>query len=350
MSSAIIYSDLHVHPHGFKTEKLNDCLRCLEWVYKEAAKRGIPYVFFAGDLFHDRQRINIYAYDRTYEILQKYSKDIQSYYILGNHDIFFRTRRSTSSVRPFSEIINVIENPCTIQIENLKIDFLPYTENPSVDIQKNFDGSSEILIGHLALGGAILNAFHNIKYRDSDLIENIRETPTALLSKYKKAFLGHFHSRQQVSPTIEYIGSPLQLSYGESGDKKGFIILDFNTLETEFIENNFTPKYHIIPINEDISKYDLKNNYVRIISSQNSSVNEIDLKNEIQNKFHPKDLEIIHVNTEAEEIKINEEINKIENFAQNVSKTIEQYVNSAEIELDKQKLIDVGIKIIQQEI
>ncbi len=349
MPKIILFSDLHIHHHSSKIEKLNDCLKCFEWVYAEAVKRKIPYIIFAGDLFHDRQKINIYAYDRTYEILQKYSKDVQSFYILGNHDIYFRTKRSSSSVRPFSEIINVIENPCTINIEGVNIDFLPYTENPSLDIKNNFDELSDVLVGHLALSGATLNSSRNIKYRTSDLTESIRETPRALLDKYKRVFLGHFHARQQISKTIEYIGSPLQLSYGEAYDKKGFTILNLKTLKTEFVENKFTPQYYIISIDEDISKYNLKDNYVRIISSQASAVNEIDFKNDIIKKFGPKELEIIHVTTEEEEIKINEEINKIEHFAKNISETIDQYVGSADIELDKKKLIDIGIKIIQQE-
>lgn len=328
-------------------DKLHSCLDCLRWVFQETEKRGIEHVIFAGDLFHDRHKINTYAYDQTYQILSEFGKKMEIYLLIGNHDMYYRTNRNISSIKPFREFATVIEEPQTLNVAGLSIDFMPYTENPVQDLKKSFPKRAEVLVGHLALAGATLNTLSGVKYRTESLVEDIEEVPQDALSSYRKVFLGHFHARQQVSPEIEYLGSPLQLSYGEAMDKKGFTILDTDTLDTEFVENTKSPRYFIIPSNMDISEFDVKDGYVRIITDQSSRINLIEMKEKISEQFHPRSLEIIPVKTEETENEISGELEGVEDFHSNVTDIIQQYSDSIDTELDKKQLIEVGIEIIR---
>ncbi len=347
-NSIAIFSDIHIHPHGLSIEKLEDCLKCFEWIYEESIKRKIPYMIFAGDLFHDRHRINIFAYNKTYDILKKYAKQIKSYYLVGNHDMFYKSSRNVNSLKPFSELINVISNPQTVNFNSTSIDFLPYTElDPSEEIKKIKKNKSPILIGHIAVSGAILNSIWGTRYKEDDLMENIPEISLKPLSGYQRVFLGHFHAKQQVTENIEYIGSPLQLSFGEAMEKKGFIILNLDNFKTEFVENHFTSKYYILPYNSDFSEFDLENSYLKIVTPKSSNIDQLEIKEKIKTSFNPKTIEIAMSSSKSEEIKLSEEISGIEEFTNNTQEIIKNFINSIDTELDKEKLIQIGIKIAQ---
>jgi len=339
-------SDLHIFAHSLSLSKLQSCLDCLDWVYSEAVKRKIKYVIFAGDLFHDRNKINIYAYDSTYSILSKYAKDVKSYFILGNHDMYYRTSRQISSVKPFSEIVEVVSEPKKISIEGRTFDLLPYTENPVKEINDNFSKKSDILVGHLALQGAVLNALRGTRYESDSLEERITETPLECLSGYQRAFLGHFHARQKINATVEYLGSPLQLSFGEAMCEKGFTILNLKTLETEFVENNFTPKYFILPADADFSQYDLKGSYVRLVSSGISEMSVVDVKNEMNAKYDLRNIEIINENDTKSNLQVSESFK--DDFSTSIYSQIASYVDSLEdVTLEKEMLAEIGMRIVQ---
>ncbi len=343
-----IFSDIHIHPHSSSYEKLDNCLECLEWIYKECDRRNIRSLIFAGDLFHDRHRINTYAYCRAFEIINDYSH-IKTYLLLGNHDMYYRSSWAVSSIKPLSLISHLVLGPETIEIEGLPIDFMPYVHEKSAKyIQQYYEHSkSKVLVGHLSISGAIMNSLSNIKYRKDDLVEDINSIETSMLSKYKKVFLGHFHAKQKLKGTpIEYIGSPLQLSFSEAMDNKGFILLDTDTLKTEFVENTFSPKYYILPQDVDFSKFDLENNYVRVLVNEESQTSLFGLKKSIQESYRPKNLEIVAVKSQVNKQGI-KEIKNIENLVDNAKAMVEKYVENVSTELDKDQLIKVGSKLVE---
>lgn len=342
-----IFSDIHIHPHSSSFDKLNNCLDCLEWIYSETKKRGIKYLIFIGDLFHDRRSINTYAYHKTYDILKKYKDDITSFYLLGNHDIYYKNKTTVNSVSPISEIVNVIDKPTTISIEDRDFDFLPYTEDPIESFSHL--GMSDILFGHLSVPEAILNSKYNTKYRSDDIVQEIKETPKEYLDKYKKVFLGHFHYKQKISESIEYVGSPLQISFNEAMDKKGFIIFNADTYESEFIKNNKSPEYCILPL-DNIEDYPLDNNYARIIIPEFSNINQIKLREELQNKYKCKSIELIPISSEKERESELKKVNNIDIIMENSSEIIEQYVNSVDSDLDKDLMIKCGLKIMNSDL
>ena len=62
----LIFSDIHIHPHKKSAERLNHCLEALDWAFDTAKSKGIDKIIFLGDLFHDRQKIDVLAYQKAF--------------------------------------------------------------------------------------------------------------------------------------------------------------------------------------------------------------------------------------------------------------------------------------------
>src|SRR6185369_1573878 len=107
MDDILIFSDIHIHPHKKSINRLHDCLKVLEWVFTTAQERQINKVIFVGDLYQDRQKIDVMTYHLTFNILQKYCQDIHFWLLLGNHDLWYHDKWDISSVHPLSAIENI---------------------------------------------------------------------------------------------------------------------------------------------------------------------------------------------------------------------------------------------------
>jgi DNA repair exonuclease SbcCD nuclease subunit len=102
----LIFSDLHIHPHKRSTDRLDDCIKVLDWIFDTAAARQIKNIVFLGDLFHDRQKIDVLTYQKTFEVFEKHllNKEINLILLLGNHDIWHYQKLDVSSVNPLRSL------------------------------------------------------------------------------------------------------------------------------------------------------------------------------------------------------------------------------------------------------
>ena len=151
MSEVLLFSDLHCHCHKRNAERLEDCLKALNWVFETARKRGIKSILFGGDLFHDRQKIDVFTYQKTYDVLYEnlIKEEFDLYVLLGNHDLWYNDKTNVSSVTPLKALpgVKIIDEPCRLKIENHYWDFIPFTHNPvnalsSLDSQQGERGAN----------------------------------------------------------------------------------------------------------------------------------------------------------------------------------------------------------------
>lgn len=294
MAKALIFSDLHLHSHKESVNRLHDCLAALRWAFETAIAENCDYIFFLGDLFHDRSKIDILNYLRTFEVFVDYmvtrQTPIQMYLLVGNHDMYHRERWDVNSVKPLNVIPNVeiIDRPCTKIIGGVPIDFLPYTSNPVEDLKvlkEDRDAVTHLLLSHLAVNGAILNRLYGTK---SDVIVEYDNemTPVTvdLFDDWDMTLLGHYHAAQILNDKVEYVGSPLQLSYGEVFQEKTLIVLDLYTLEKKYITNTFSPRHYIISPS-DIDVYDLNGHFVRIVVDDMGRKDLVDIRQQVLEKY-----------------------------------------------------------------
>jgi DNA repair exonuclease SbcCD nuclease subunit len=279
--------------HKNQLSRLEDCLKVLKWVFDTAVNRGIKTIVFGGDLFQDRQKIHTISYEKTFRLVREYcgwldkKPDIMMYLLVGNHDMWFSDKWDVSSVGPLAAIENVrvIDRPCSVAVtDDCTIDFLPYTKNPIDDIKEHFPVKNDILVSHCSVDGAKLNAVYNTKAEISVEYEgDMVKVGTDTFKGWKRVFLGHYHCAQKLNDVVEYIGSPLELNFGEAHQEKHIIVLDTKTLEVEYVVNDFSPK-HLIIRESEIENYDLAGNFVQVIVDDITSTDILDMKKGVKEK------------------------------------------------------------------
>ena len=291
------------------------------------------------------------TYVKTFEVFKKHmtDSDVNVYILLGNHDLWHLNKWDISSVMPLEAIdgVHVINKPCTIPIDDYPVSFLPYTSDPVAELKSIQD--TTCLCAHLAVNGAVLNVMHGV--RSEVTVEHdggIELVNSNIFSDWDFVFLGHYHAQQKLGQNMEYVGSPLQLSFGEAFQHKHVIIFDTDTHEKEYVRNNFSPQ-HFIVSREDLHKYDLEKNFVKVVVSDISSADMIEMRNDLIENHNIGSFEVV------QEIKTEDQVHIIEDakaVLADQGKMLEEYVSQIEDltgigALDKDKLIGIGNKIIQ---
>lgn len=343
----LIFSDLHCHCHKRRNERLEDCLKVLDWVFDVAEERNIENILFGGDLFHDRQKIEVYTYQRTFETLEKRLRDnkFKLYLLLGNHDIWFNDNTSISSVVPLSALpgVRIVSTPERITIAGHNWDFIPFTLNPVATLEelKEKPGKPEFALGHISIDGAILHGTQHSDVaveHDGDMVS----ISVALFDHYKQTFLGHYHAEQRVSSKVEYVGSPLQLSFGEAFQEKH--IIAFDGVNKTYIENTFSPK-HLVITPDEKDKYDLNGNFVRIKVDDIGATDLISMRKEILETTELGSLEIKQQKKRIEEHVIQDAKAILYKGDEMLGKYLDEVGTN---ELDREILLKIGKQICQK--
>jgi DNA repair exonuclease SbcCD nuclease subunit len=252
--NSVITADLHIHNYkpfssvdsSGRNTRFVACLNVLSEIFSFAKDTNCKNVFIAGDLFHTRGKIDTIIYDAVYSFIKKES-DVHIYLVVGNHDQAVKNG-DIHSLRPFRELphVEVIDIPTTIK----NVLFLPYQEK----IDFNTFTSAEYLVGHMGVSGATVGASN---------YEIGEEVSLKHLKKYKLAFLGHFHKGQTLG-NVYIPGSPLQHTFGEREDKKGFLHVDHN-YNIKWVETH-APKFKLVEVADpaDVGGFD-KDDYVQFV-------------------------------------------------------------------------------------
>lgn len=356
MSKALIFTDLHIHSHKDRVERLSDCLKTLEWIFDVSAKYDCENIFFLGDLFHERSKIDVMNYLKTFEIFMKHMLDDSSsrkmYLLVGNHDMYHKERWDINSVKPLSAIprVSIIESPQSTIIGGRKIDWLPHTENPIGalgDFKKK--GVGDILFAHIAVSGALTNTFYGVRSdviveHDNDMIP----VDASLFDAWKMTMLGHYHGAQKISSKAEYVGSPLQLSFGEAFQQKHVIILDLETMEKEYVVNDFSPK-HLIVSEQDIvnEAYNLTGQFVRISVDDMGKKDLIDLQRKVARESQPLTVDLKHSDKKISE-KDAALVTDAKSVLKDTKQMLKQYMKDKGIPqgLQEERLFDAGIECL----
>lgn len=283
MSKILLTADLHFGCPG----KTSDIVWSLEIMTKYAQKNNIKEIMILGDLFHDRVNLKI---DVLVEVFKFFSQDrgIRFMTFCGNHDMFLKNSWSINSLKPLGNLINVIEDVSAYAVDNRRFWIVPfiYYENDYMDtinkISKNVS-SDDILLTHIGVNGASLNEcflLKNWSYVDFND------------SKFNKIISGHFHCHQQVNK-VYYPGSPIPFRFDEGVVDHGFLILDTDTANLEFINireiakefSDYLPPDYITISDEDVvDNIELcKNNHIRVLINEDKTSNQIlEIKNKIR--------------------------------------------------------------------
>ena len=261
----------------------NDSISFLDYgekFYKETffpylIKNNIKTIIQVGDFFDRRKYVNFYTLKRTKEMfLNKLVEyNINMIVLAGNHDTYFKNTNEVNSLDLLLQEYNnitVIDSPKTISLYDLpnhiKYDVcvIPWICSENYDDCLNVIKQTEtnVCVGHFEIAGFAMHRG----------MPNYEGLDRKIFNKFDIVFSGHYHHRSR-QDNIVYVGTPMEITWQDYNDDRGFHLFDLNTHDLTFIKNPNVMFHRIVyddkentiteVMNKDLNKY--TNTYVKVV-------------------------------------------------------------------------------------
>ena len=209
-------------------ERLHSIKAALYEVAEYCIANDIPTIIIGGDVLHGKSIIYAIAQDIMIEFFRTFGKQVNFYVIDGNHDLSGKGEDVVSALKSIETIPGVswIPHDKTWRIDDGDILLVPYSYNVPNVVK---DNKARILISHFGLTEGVLNSGMSI-------ISSI--SMKDLAGRYDLVLLGHYHKPQEIirdDISMYYVGSLIQLDWGEKGEEKRFLVVDSETLQVDSI-------------------------------------------------------------------------------------------------------------------
>lgn len=203
--------------------------------FPECEKRGITTILNGGDTWEDRKNLNTLAIKGAREMYfdECEKRGFKQYAILGNHDVMYRNTNEVHSMEIFAdayEHLEVIYDTAEIELGGRTFALVSWINNENFESRAEFikNTKADVMLGHFEIKNFEMTrgnvATHGL---EQDMFKHV---PVVLS--------GHFHLSTKQG-NILYLGNNTQTNFGDIDQKKGFWIIDTDTLEMEFIENPY---------------------------------------------------------------------------------------------------------------
>lgn len=284
-------------------------------------KNNIKTIIQLGDFFDVRTHINFLTLQRTKEMFLDKLDDygIKMIVLAGNHDVVYKTSNKLNSLRLLLREYNniqVLDSPGTIYISDdsdkfkYPICIIPWIcqDNQEQCLGELKKTNAKICMGHFEISGFSM-------YRGMTSEEGINR---GLFKHFDMVFSGHYHHRSH-SDNIFYVGTPMEITWQDYDDPRGFHVFDLSNSNLEFIKNPHVMFHRIkyddteetnISLEEDISKY--KDTYVKVVVVNKSDPFKFDSFIDKLNSIGPIDINIVEDFTELEEAIEKDDIDQAE--------------------------------------
>ena len=210
------FTDIHFGLKGGSRTHNTDCEQFVDWFCDTAKANGCETAVFLGDWHHNRSTTDVSTMNYTVSNLERLNASFEKvFFILGNHDLFYKDKREINSIefmRLFPNII-AIKDPLTME----DVTILPWLVGDEWrDISKI---KSRYIFGHFELPSFYMNAM--VQMPDHGQLQRSH------FQHQDYVFSGHFHKRQQ-NNNIVYIGNAFPHNYADAGDDdRGMMILEW---------------------------------------------------------------------------------------------------------------------------
>jgi DNA repair exonuclease SbcCD nuclease subunit len=318
----LLTGDFHVK----KGITVDIILNYMDYILKYCLDNNIKFAIIMGDIFDKSSNIKNEAFVPVFmKFLQMKEAGINLTFILGNHDIY--NVNNNSIVETFSPLGRVIKD-AEYNPGKGNHSFLPYTKK-----EEDIENHEGVLFTHIPIADFNFdNAFHSTEKHAFS---------KEFFSEYSLVFTGHFH-RHQAQKNIVYVGSPIQLNFGEMGIEKGFVVLDAIKESWEFVEYTGAPTYTKIDI-QDFKSFNPKNKFVGVMIDEKIE-NFIKLRKVLIDRGA---IEVRPFFEKKEEMVINEK-SKINNDS-STKDIIKEYIGGVkEKGIDNTRLLNIFDKVLEE--
>jgi len=249
----LLVADIHLGIKGDDDLFLDQSKKLFVSMVEECIRRDTNEIIILGDFFDNRKSINVKTLNVAIDIVDMLkNNNINTFFIIGNHDTYYRTEIKTNSIRMFKEYKNVTIVDSTMTIDRMGL----------VSWNQSTDANIDYLIGHFEINGfpvteSIIFEKSNVSISD--------------FQQYKRVISGHFHI-PSTKDNITYLGSPYQLTFNDTGSMRGFY--SFNDGKLTFIEFTESIKFVNVYDDDKINPNDIKGNIVKLIFKKDHGYNE----------------------------------------------------------------------------
>jgi len=205
---------------------------------KEEYRDG-DVLYHLGDVFDNRQSINLAAQDlgiRVFEELSKIFPEIRV--IVGNHDIMKKNSNDITSVDCLKYIPNVTvhKEPHIERYKDAKCLLMPWRRDFHHEVESldAIEEDIDYMFCHTETRGV----------QTSPSTKHLHEggNEVIVFKRFKRVYSGHIHYRQEKQNFV-LVGNPYQMTRSDRGNRKGIYLLDLESGEHQFFENNYSPEF-----------------------------------------------------------------------------------------------------------
>ena len=303
---------------------------------------GIVDIYHLGDLVDRRKYINFNTARRLREdfLDPLQGEGFSMHIIAGNHDTYYK---NTNEVNALDEMlfakydnIQIYTNPTdTYFSDGSPVLLLPWIcdENREKSIQAINKTIAQVAFGHLELAGFDLFRGHKNEHGDDP----------NLFSRFDLVCSGHYHTRSN-NGTVYYLGCPVQYTWTDYNDTKGFHIFDTETRELTFVPNDSNIFHkHVYSDTDrsmddvvafDVAKY--KDCYVKVIVKDKTNPYWFDLVIDKIEKIGVADLQVVEDHMHQDAIQDEEIIDQ----AEDTMTILKKYVDGMQVS-DKRRVDNI---------
>jgi DNA repair exonuclease SbcCD nuclease subunit len=236
------FTDIHF---GLKTGSRthnHDCEEFVNWFCEQGIKEGCETAIFLGDWHHNRSTTDVSTMNYTVSNLERLSASFEKvYFILGNHDLFYKDKREINSVEFMRLFPNIIPIKDTLTEGDVTI--MPWLVGDEWQAVPKI--KSRYIFGHLELPSFYMNAM--VQMPDHGQLQGSH------FVNQEYVFSGHFHKRQ-TGRNITYIGNAFPHNYADAGDDdRGMMILEWGG-KPEYRTWPGQPTYRLFRLSQIIDK------------------------------------------------------------------------------------------------
>jgi DNA repair exonuclease SbcCD nuclease subunit len=204
-----------------------------------------------GDLFDRRKYINFKSLEVVTNsfIAPIIADNIDAHLIVGNHDAVFKNTLDLNAYNLLfkDKPVKIYQEPEHVIFDERKFLMVPWinVENAE-DVSTMLSNSdADVCCGHFEVEGMCMVR---------GIMSKGGRSPSEFI-KFDHTFSGHFHIPSE-SGSVVMVGSPVQFTWGDYGDKKRFIVYDTETGKYESVYIG-TEMFYKIDYKDGITTQDL---------------------------------------------------------------------------------------------
>jgi DNA repair exonuclease SbcCD nuclease subunit len=334
-----IVTDVHIGVRNASQAFADYQLKFFEETFFPHMKRSkIKTILCCGDLFDTRKFSNHVILDmwnkRFFDYMSK--NGMEFHLILGNHDLALKNTLEVNSPKLFLsryDNITIYDKPTEVTFDKTDVMLLPWmcSGNMVESMEAIKSTKCQLLFGHLELANYEM---HKGQVHNEGM-------DSKLFSRFEAVYSGHYHHRSSRG-NINYLGCPMEFTWIDYGDPKGYHIFDTEKREVKFHKNPLT-MFNKITYDDkdqkegywktlDVSKY--AQTYVKVMVVNKTDPYQFDRFMDVCYNGNFADLKIIEDFSDISSDSVDDD----ELVMEDTITLTDSYIDSIDITGDKDKL------------